>query len=214
MDNVQTVETSVDVNESRADTVPAVTAIKLNGEEIAADLANVKTISEARHRLATATGEPPAHIRLIAAEREIMDSEGDFDPSVFRDRVVTVAISKSIRAGFYYLDDCTAFNGDSDVDDGEDEIEICEDGTTKREVLHRRSWLDGGGNSGSDVRHSKAEGTWELDDENTLHMNWTLHAAHKGSQPSQFSLTSDGGLMYRKWCYRYASGSKMKVTAA
>eukprot|EP00812_Abedinium_dasypus_P011053 NODE_4633_length_655_cov_128.406667.p1 GENE.NODE_4633_length_655_cov_128.406667~~NODE_4633_length_655_cov_128.406667.p1 ORF type:complete len:149 (+),score=19.66 NODE_4633_length_655_cov_128.406667:111-557(+) len=90
----------------------------------------------------------------------------------------------------YYCDDCATFNGDSDVDGGEDELELRPDGTATREIRHRRSWLDGGG-SGSDVREARQEGTWAKC-EGQLRMSWQGHAPHKGAAPTAFEICSEG----------------------
>ena len=59
-------------------------------------------------------------------------------------------------------EDCTTFNGDSDVDEGEDEITLQPDGTATRYFRHRKSWMDGHGNNGkprgSDRRHAVRDG--------------------------------------------------------
>ncbi|CAE7227600.1 unnamed protein product [Symbiodinium natans] len=194
----------------------ALKVVQLSGQTVAADLKGVQSVSELRQRVGAAVGEAPARIRLLAGEIEVMDSS-DFVPAAFPSGVVTMAISApGLQAGFYYLDDCEAFNYDSDVDGGEDEIEILEDGSAKRELLHRRSWIDGGGHSGNNVRHARGEGTWELDDKNRLRVTWTRPASHKGQQPSEFSLTSEGSLMYpcpfRQRQYRYFTTRQMKAT--
>mmetsp|Transcript_2040 Transcript_2040/g.6171 ORF Transcript_2040/g.6171 Transcript_2040/m.6171 type:complete len:207 (+) Transcript_2040:57-677(+) len=189
-----------------------------NGEAVDVDLTDVKTLSQLRDRLGVSLGQSPACIRLLAGEQVITGgSDTHLGPDTFPEGVATVVVSKQVlESGFYHLDDCAAFNYDSDVDGGEDEIEILEDGTAKREVLHRRSWIDGGGNSGDDVVHSTGEGTWELADQ-TLKVDWSQPARHKGSQPGspgkEFSLLEDGSLMYpcsfRKRYYKYSSTRKM-----
>ena len=110
----------------------ALKVVQLSGQTVAADLKGVQSVSELRQRVGAAVGEAPARIRLLAGEIEVMDSS-DFVPAAFPSGVVTMAISApGLQAGFYYLDDCEAFNYDSDVDGGEDEIEILEDGSAKR----------------------------------------------------------------------------------
>uniref|UniRef100_A0A7S2NC77 Uncharacterized protein n=1 Tax=Alexandrium andersonii TaxID=327968 RepID=A0A7S2NC77_9DINO len=118
-----------------------------------------------------------------------------------------------VPPGFYFLDDCRAFNYDSDVDEGEDEIELKSDGTAKRELMHKRSWVDGGGNKGSDVRRTSGKGRWkQVGDE--VHVDWKVEARHKGAQPEKLSVIKDGSLMfpcsYKKRYYQYSTTSSFK----
>ena len=100
---------------------------------------------------------------------------------------------------FYYLDEVNAFNYDSDIDSGEDEIELLFGGICRREIVHKRSWVDGGGHRGKDVRQTSGEGTWAEQD-GKLKINWTKQCVHKGGQPGQekpLTVLTDGNLQYR-----------------
>eukprot|EP01052_Picozoa_sp_SAG31_P035566 SAG31_NODE_4311_length_3367_cov_1.694920_2_plen_483_part_00 len=92
----------------------------------------------------------------------------------------------------YRCENCAAFNGDSDVDDGEDEIELQPGGTASRRFRHTRSWIDGGGNSGNDVNVGSQCGTWSKSDAE-LRLSWQGRACHKGPAPTLFRIV-DGGI--------------------
>lgn len=81
------------------------------------------------------------------------------------------------------------FNGDSDVDEGEDEIVLQPDGAATRHFRHRRSWIDGHGVPGGGVREGSQRGTWSKFDEE-LRLNWgdfDEGARHKGPAPTVFA---------------------------
>ena len=93
----------------------------------------------------------------------------------------------------YRCEDCTMFNGDSDVDEGEDEIVLQPDGTAMRHFRHRKSWLDGGGNSGGGVWEGSQRGTWSKSDKK-LRLVWGDFAPgyrHKGPAPTVFAFVND-----------------------
>ncbi|CAJ1380240.1 unnamed protein product, partial [Effrenium voratum] len=91
----------------------------------------------------------------------------------------------------YFLEDCEAFNYDSDIDDGKDEIVLHADGSATRHLMHNRSWTDGGGYSGKDSRESSGVGRWQKSDQK-LSLTWTTPCGHKGDQPTEFRVTEQG----------------------
>ena len=93
----------------------------------------------------------------------------------------------------FYNNECTTFNGDSDVDEGEDELEFFENGLVGRSIVFHRSWVDGGGHSGFDVRRGQSSGIWTLsEDKKSINVEWSSGICHKGAQPSTFKIAPDG----------------------
>lgn len=83
------------------------------------------------------------------------------------------------------------FNGDSDVDEGEDEIVLRTDGTATRHFRHRKSWVPNSHDDpGSGVFEGSQRGTWSKSDEE-LRLEWEDYARHKGEAPTVFAFVND-----------------------
>mmetsp|Transcript_37837 Transcript_37837/g.51831 ORF Transcript_37837/g.51831 Transcript_37837/m.51831 type:complete len:199 (+) Transcript_37837:89-685(+) len=196
---------------SAAAEVPAIKAVLPSGAAIEADLAEVNSVADLRSRLALALDQDVHHLRLLAQDKEVSDSDtGTSLEVLFPKGVATVILSE---VTVYYLEDCQHFNWDSDVDGGEDEIELDASGAARRQVMHRRSWLNGNGDPGSDVRTGIGEGTWSRADDGKVQVEWTKCCPHKGKQPSLFDVTDEGlvyNCSYRKRLYKKVAKKQMK----
>ena len=83
------------------------------------------------------------------------------------------------------------FNGDSDVDEGEDEIVLRPDRTATRHFRHRKSWVPNSDDDpGSGVFEGSQRGTWSKSDKK-LRLEWEDYARHKGKAPTVFAFVND-----------------------
>ena len=113
----------------------------------------------------------------------------------------------------YRCEDCIMFNGDSDVDEGEDEIALQPDGTATRHFRFKKSWVpDRPDEPGEGVVTGSQRGTWSKS-QGKLRLKWEDKPRHKGEAPTMFAIVNDGVELSSDYSpYDHAASQKAGTT--